>query len=95
MALNRAQLGIADVDLFEVNQAFAAQSVAVARGLGLDPAGLNVNGGAIALGHPIGASGARILTTPFYALRAHGGHLGVAARCIGGGQGIAMVVEAL
>ncbi len=68
--LERADLTIADVDLFELNEAFAAQSVAVVRELGLDPAKVNVNGGAIALGHPIGASGARVLTTLVYALRA-------------------------
>ena len=68
--LDRAGLTIADVDLFELNEAFAAQSVAVARELGLDAAKVNVNGGAIALGHPIGASGARVLTTLVYALRA-------------------------
>ncbi len=94
-ALARAGLTVDDVDLFELNEAFAAQSVAVVRELGLDPARVNVNGGAIALGHPIGASGARILTTLLYAMRARGDRFGVAALCIGGGQGIAMVVEAL
>ena len=86
-------LTLDQIDLFEINEAFAAQSVAVIRELGLDPARVNVNGGAIALGHPIGASGARILTTLIHALRARGGKLGVAALCIGGGQGIAAVVE--
>jgi acetyl-CoA C-acetyltransferase len=94
-ALARAGLAVGDVDLFEINEAFAAQSLAVARELDLDPSRLNVNGGAIALGHPIGASGARILTTLIHALRARGEHRGVAALCIGGGQGIAMVVEIL
>lgn len=93
-ALRRAGLTIGDVDLFELNEAFAAQSVAVAHELDIDPDTLNVNGGAIALGHPIGASGARILTTLLYALHDRGGHVGVASLCIGGGQGIAMVVEA-
>ncbi|HEX3644802.1 MAG TPA: acetyl-CoA C-acyltransferase, partial [Vicinamibacterales bacterium] len=93
--LDRAGLKIADIDLFELNEAFAAQSVAVARQLGLDPAKVNVNGGAIALGHPIGASGARVLTTLVYALRARRLRYGVASLCIGGGMGIAMVVENL
>ena len=93
--LERARLTIADVDLFELNEAFASQSLAVSRELGLDPAKVNVHGGAIALGHPIGASGARILTTLVHALRARRLRHGVAALCIGGGMGIAMVVEAL
>ncbi len=92
-ALERAGLTTQDIDLFELNEAFAAQSVAVIRELGLDQARVNVNGGAIALGHPIGASGARILTTLIYALRKRGGGKGVAALCIGGGMGIAMVVD--
>jgi acetyl-CoA C-acetyltransferase len=92
-ALDRAGIGAADVDLFEINEAFAAQSVAVLRELGLDPATVNVNGGAIALGHPIGASGARVLTTLVHELRRRGGRRGVASLCIGGGMGIAMVVE--
>ena len=93
--LERAGLTIADIDLFELNEAFAAQSVAVARELGLDPAKVNVNGGAIALGHPIGASGARVLTTLIYALRARKLRYGVVSLCIGGGMGIAMAVEAI
>jgi acetyl-CoA C-acetyltransferase len=92
-ALQRAQLQIADIDLFELNEAFAAQAVAVTRELGLDSARVNVRGGAVALGHPIGASGARVLTTLIYALRARGGGKGVASLCIGGGMGIAMVVS--
>jgi acetyl-CoA C-acetyltransferase len=92
-ALERAGLSMADVDLFELNEAFASQSLAVLRELGLDPAKVNTRGGAIALGHPIGASGARVLTTLIYALRARGGGRGVAALCIGGGMGIAMAVE--
>jgi acetyl-CoA C-acetyltransferase len=92
-ALTRAQLDASQVDLFELNEAFASQSLAVSRELGLDPQKVNTRGGAIALGHPIGASGARILTTLIYALRARGGGKGVAALCIGGGMGIAMVVE--
>jgi acetyl-CoA C-acetyltransferase len=93
--LDRANLTIADIDLFELNEAFAAQALAVMRELGLDPAKTNVNGGAIALGHPIGASGARLLTTLVYALKARGGRYGIASLCIGGGMGIAMAVEAL
>jgi acetyl-CoA C-acetyltransferase len=94
-ALDRAGLKIADVDLFELNEAFAVQALAVARELQLDPTKVNIYGGAIALGHPIGASGARILTTLIYALRAKKLRYGVAALCIGGGMGIAMAIEAL
>ncbi len=93
--LDRAGLRLEDIDLFELNEAFAAQSVAVVRELRLDPSKVNVNGGAIALGHPIGASGARILTTLVYALRARKLRYGVASLCIGGGMGVAIVVEAL
>jgi len=93
--LERAGLKLEEVDLFELNEAFAAQSLAVTRELGVDPAKVNVNGGAIALGHPIGASGARVLTTLVYALRARKLRYGVAALCIGGGMGIAMAVENL
>ena len=84
-----------DVDLFELNEAFAVQGVAVTRELGLDPAKVNVQGGAVALGHPIGASGARILTTLLYALRRTGGRKGVATLCLGGGNGVALAVEML
>lgn len=94
-ALDRAGLRAAEIGLFEVNEAFAAQSLAVIRELGLDQAVVNVNGGAIALGHPIGASGARLLTTLVHALRARHQRYGVASLCIGGGMGIAMVVEAV
>jgi acetyl-CoA C-acetyltransferase len=92
-ALKRANLATAQIDLFELNEAFASQALAVARELDLDPAKVNTRGGAIALGHPIGASGARLLTTLIYALRARGGGRGVAALCIGGGMGIAMVID--
>jgi acetyl-CoA C-acetyltransferase len=92
-ALKRANLSASQIDLFELNEAFAAQALAVARELDLDPAKVNTRGGAIALGHPIGASGARLLTTLIYALRARGGGRGVAALCIGGGMGIAMVID--
>ena len=84
--LAKAGWTLADVDLFEINEAFSAQLVAVIDQLGLDPARVNVNGGAVALGHPIGASGARILTTLLYALEARGLRRGVAALCMGGGQ---------
>jgi len=93
--IERAGLKLSDVDLFELNEAFAVQSVAVARELGIDPARVNVHGGAIALGHPIGASGARVLTTLVYALRARKKKYGVASLCIGGGMGIAMAVQNL
>jgi acetyl-CoA C-acetyltransferase len=93
--LDRAGLKATDIDLFELNEAFAAQALAVGRELGLDGSKVNVNGGAIALGHPIGASGARVLTTLLYALRARKLRYGVASLCIGGGMGIAMAVEAL
>ena len=83
------------LDLLELNEAFASQSLAVARELKLDAAKVNVHGGAIALGHPIGASGARILTTLVHALRARGGGRGAAALCVGGGMGTAMIVEAV
>jgi len=92
-ALTRAGLSVADIDVFELNEAFASQALAVSRELALDPAKVNTRGGAVALGHPIGASGARILATLIYALRARGGGKGVASLCIGGGMGIAMVVS--
>ena len=93
-ALTRARLSIDDMDLVELNEAFAAQSIAVVRELKLDPARVNVHGGAIALGHPIGASGARVLATLVHALQARGGGRGVASLCVGGGMGTAMIVEA-
>ena len=82
-----------DVDLFELNEAFSAQAVAVIRELGLDPEKVNVHGGAVALGHPIGASGARILTTLLYAMRRRNATRGVATLCLGGGNGVALAVE--
>lgn len=94
-ALARAGLSIADMDLVELNEAFASQALYCARQLEIDEEKLNVNGGAIALGHPLGASGARILGTLLYELRRRGGHYGLAAMCIGVGQGIAVVVEML
>jgi acetyl-CoA C-acetyltransferase len=83
------------VDLVELNEAFAVQAVAVTRELGLDPARVNVHGGAVALGHPIGASGARILTTLLYALARHDKRRGIATLCLGGGNGVALAVERL
>ncbi len=92
-ALSRAGLGISDLDLVEINEAFASQAVASVRLLELDPETVNVNGGAIALGHPLGASGARILTTLLHELERREGRYGLATMCIGVGQGISMVVE--
>jgi acetyl-CoA C-acetyltransferase len=92
-ALERAGLAVTDIDLFELNEAFAAQSVAVGRELAVPDEKLNVNGGAIAIGHPIGASGTRIMVTLLHEMQRRGAQLGVAGMCIGGGQGIAMVVE--
>lgn len=92
-ALDKAGLEMKDVDLIEANEAFAAQSVAVGREMGFDEDKLNVNGGAIALGHPIGASGCRILITLMYEMQKRDAHTGLATLCIGGGQGTAMVVE--
>jgi len=92
-AAERAGVALGDLDLIELNEAFASQSLAVVRELGLDPDKVNVHGGAIALGHPIGASGARILTTLVHALQARGGGRGAASLCVGGGMGTAMIVE--
>ena len=92
-ALDLADLKVRDLDLVEINEAFASQSVFVVRELGLDEAKVNVNGGAIALGHPIGASGARILATLLYEMEKRESHYGLAALCIGGGQGVAVVLE--
>jgi acetyl-CoA C-acetyltransferase/3-oxo-5,6-didehydrosuberyl-CoA/3-oxoadipyl-CoA thiolase len=92
-ALERAGLTVQDLDLIELNEAFAAQVLACLRELKLDPERTNIYGGAIALGHPLGASGARVLTTLIHALRRTGGRYGLATMCIGVGQGIAMIVE--
>jgi acetyl-CoA C-acetyltransferase len=91
--LKKVKWNIDEVDLFEINEAFAAQMVAVIKELGIDPSRVNVNGGAIALGHPIGASGARVLTTLLYAMRKRGAKRGVASLCLGGGNGVALAVE--
>jgi acetyl-CoA C-acetyltransferase len=92
-ALARANLAPDAIDLYEINEAFAAQMLGCIRGLELDPAKVNMNGGAIALGHPIGASGARVLVTLVHGLKARRGRYGVAALCLGGGNAVAMVVE--
>ena len=94
-AAKKAGWNLQDVDLFELNEAFAVQAVAVIRELGIDGAKVNVNGGAVALGHPIGASGARVLTTLLYALKDRGGKRGIATLCLGGGNGVALAVELL
>ncbi|MGH7166655.1 MAG: acetyl-CoA C-acetyltransferase, partial [Nitrospiraceae bacterium] len=91
--LKKTGLTLADIDLFEINEAFSTVSLAINRELGLDPAKVNVNGGAVALGHPIGATGSRILTTLLYAMEARGLRRGIASLCIGGGEALAMVVE--
>lgn len=94
-ALAKAGLSVSDLDLIEANEAFAAQCVAVSRELALPDEKVNVNGGAIAIGHPIGASGARILVTLLHELKRRGGRYGLATLCIGGGQGVALVLENL
>jgi acetyl-CoA C-acetyltransferase len=91
--LKQTDMTIGDIDLFEINEAFSAVSLAINRELGLDEKKVNVNGGAVALGHPIGATGARILTTLVHAMAARGARRGLAALCIGGGEALAMIVE--
>jgi len=94
-ALQRAGLSLADMDVIESNEAFAAQACSVSQVLGLDPAKTNPNGGAIALGHPIGASGAVITVKAIYELQRSGGRYALITMCIGGGQGIALIIEAI
>jgi acetyl-CoA C-acetyltransferase len=94
-ALERANLSLDDIDIIELNEAFAAQILAVERELEWDRSRVNVHGGAIALGHPIGATGVKILTTLLYALRDREKTLGMVSLCIGGGQGVAIIVERL
>ena len=94
-ALERANLSIEDLDVVEVNEAFAAQYLAVEKALGLDREKTNVNGGAIALGHPVGASGTRVIISAAYELKRRGGKYAAASLCIGGGQGIALIIEAV
>jgi acetyl-CoA C-acetyltransferase len=95
ITLERAGWDLADVDLIELNEAFSVQAVAITRELGIDPARLNVNGGAVALGHPIGASGARILVTLLYEMQRRNARRGLVALCLGGGNAVAMAVETL
>jgi acetyl-CoA acetyltransferase len=92
-ALQRAGIEAGDLDLIELNEAFASQSIVCINELGLDPARVNVNGGAIALGHPLGMSGSRLITMLSHELRRTGGRYGLATMCIGVGQGIATVIE--
>ena len=92
-ALARAGIGVDDLDLVELNEAFASQSLAVIRDLGLDPEKVNVNGGAIAIGHPLGMSGARLVVTLLHELRRRGGRYGVATMCVGVGQGQAALFD--
>ena len=92
-ALERAGLTIGDIDLVELNEAFASQSLASMRELGIPHEKLNVNGGAIALGHPLGCSGARLMTTLVHEMRRRGARYGIATMCIGVGQGLATIVE--
>jgi acetyl-CoA C-acetyltransferase/3-oxo-5,6-didehydrosuberyl-CoA/3-oxoadipyl-CoA thiolase len=94
-ALERAGLRVADLDLIELNEAFAVQTLQCMRTLGLEHERTNVNGGAIALGHPLGCSGARILTTLLYEMERRGARIGLATMCIGVGQGIATIIERL
>jgi acetyl-CoA C-acetyltransferase len=91
--LTKTGWSLSDVDLIELNEAFAVQAVAITRELDLDPEKLNVNGGAVALGHAIGQSGSRILTTMLYEMKRRDAHRGIAALCLGGGNAVAMAVE--
>jgi acetyl-CoA C-acetyltransferase len=93
LVLKKTGLSLGDIDLFEINEAFSAVSLAINRELGLDHKKVNINGGAVALGHPIGATGARIITTLLYAMEAQGARRGLASLCIGGGEALAIVVE--
>ena len=92
-ACEKAKLAVSDIDLLELNEAFAAQMLACGKGLNLDEAKVNVHGGAVALGHPIGASGARVLVTLIHALRRHNKRYGCASLCLGGGNAVALIVE--
>jgi acetyl-CoA acetyltransferase len=92
-ALGRAGLRVPNVELVELNEAFASQAIACERGLDLDPARVNVHGGALALGHPVGASGARIAVTLVHAMQARGAKVGLATLCVGLGQGMAVLFE--
>ena len=92
-ACAKAKLAVSDIDLIELNEAFAAQMLACGKGLNLDESKVNVHGGAVALGHPIGASGARVLVTLLHALKRHNKRYGLASLCLGGGNAVAMIVE--
>ena len=94
-AIEKAGLSVSDIDLWEINEAFAGQAVACIKDLGIDYERVNVNGGAVGLGHPLAATGTRLILTLSHELRSSGGRYGVATACIGGGQGIAVVVESL
>jgi acetyl-CoA C-acetyltransferase len=91
--LKKQGIGLGDVDLYEINEAFSGSTVAVLRELGLDPAKVNVNGGAVALGHPIGASGARVLVTLLHEMARRDAKTGLASLCLGGGEAVALVVK--
>ena len=91
--MKKAGLGIEDIDLFEINEAFAASSVAVSKTLALDARKVNVRGGSVALGHPIGASGARVLVSLLYAMKDRNAKRGVASLCLGGGEAVCLLVE--
>jgi acetyl-CoA C-acetyltransferase len=93
--LAKAGLQINDIDIHEINEAFATSSVAIIKELGIDPERVNLNGGAVALGHPIGCSGARVLTTLIYALRRQDKRYGMASLCLGGGEAVSMIIERL
>ena len=95
VALKQAGLSLEDMDLIELNEAFAAQYIACERGLGIDRSKVNVNGGAIAMGHPVAATGSKILTTLLYALKDQDKQFGLVSACVGGGNGVALVVERL
>ncbi|MCJ7640505.1 MAG: acetyl-CoA C-acyltransferase, partial [Desulfobacterales bacterium] len=92
-ALKKARLSLGDIDLIEINEAFSATTLAVIKTLDIDPDKVNVHGGAVALGHPIGASGARVLTTLLYALKERGLKRGMASLCLGGGEAVSLIVE--
>jgi acetyl-CoA acetyltransferase len=93
--LSKAGVSLDDIDLFEINEAFSAQYLAVEKDLGLQRERVNVNGGAIAIGHPLGATGTRLVLTLLHSLRRRKGRYGIASACIGGGQGIALLIEAI
>jgi acetyl-CoA C-acetyltransferase len=90
--LGKAGLKVEEIDLHEINEAFSSSSLAINRELGIDPSKVNVHGGSVALGHPIGASGARVLTTLIYAMKARGAAVGEASLCLGGGEAVTLVV---